>query len=302
MHHWIIKKLTLVVLISLWAISPSLTWATSTATHHTTTKTHVSAVSKKTTKSTHSASRSAHHASAKTKKTTRKKKSHKAAPIPNDRTDVANIDITTEPPRSGFISSISERLVTFVHKTVNTLRYSTYKFGGTHFDTSRGVYVLDCSDYIDNVLAAVYPAAYFDLVHTSGSDKPTTQHYYEFFSTLDNGSKDYWSRIDNVEDLEAGDILVFRYKGIGMRRGGHVMVVMDKPIRDDDIFLVRVADSAPSGHSSDTRQGRVSGIGIGTLMLKANPKTGEPFAYAWKIGARWEKNVNFAMARPMNMT
>ena len=41
-----------------------------------------------------------------------------------------------------------------------------------------------------------------------------------------------------------------------------------------------------------------SGIGIGTLQLKVNPKTGEPSAYAWKVGSCWKKNVKFAMARP----
>ena len=54
------------------------------------------------------------------------------------------------------------------------------------------------------------------------------------------------------------------------------MVVMSKPIPSDDAYLVRVADSAPSGHSQDTRQSHTSGIGIGTLLLKVNPKTGKP--------------------------
>ena len=77
------------------------------------------------------------------------------------------------------------------------------------------------------------------------------------------------------------------------------MVVMDKPIADGDGYLVRVADSAPSGHSQDTRRGRVSGIGIGTMVLKTNPDTGEPSAYAWKVGASWKSNVKIAMARPI---
>src|SRR5437867_2910214 len=34
---------------------------------------------------------------------------------------------------------ISQRLVTFVHKTMDNLRYSAYKLGGTYFDFSTGV-------------------------------------------------------------------------------------------------------------------------------------------------------------------
>ena len=51
-----------------------------------------------------------------------------------------------------FVSSIEHQLVEFVHKTVDTVRYSAYKLGGRHFDTSRGIYILDCSDYVDNIL------------------------------------------------------------------------------------------------------------------------------------------------------
>jgi len=77
---------------------------------------------------------------------------------------------------------------------------------------------------------------------------------------------------------------------------------MDKPLRSGNIFLLRIADSAPSGHSKDTRRPHASGIGIGSMLLKVNPHTARPYAYAWKIGARWETNVSFAMARPMDIS
>jgi hypothetical protein len=204
-------------------------------------------------------------------------------------------------PHFNLVSSIEHRLVQFVHKTVDGVRYTSYKLGGRKFDASRGIYVLDCSDYVDNVLEAVNPRAYWSLADTMGSDKPTTQHYYEFFSGLSEYPSYYWNKIDDVEKLEPGDILVFRKSNATHRRigGGHVMVVMNKPVFDEDAYLVRVADSAPSGHSQDTRQPHRSGIGIGTILLKVNPRTGKPNAYAWKVGSRWNQ-VNFAMARPVS--
>ena len=94
---------------------------------------------------------------------------------------------------------------------------------------------------------------------------------------------------------------MFRYRNTrGNETSGHVMIVMNKPILDEDGFLVRVSDSAPHGHSKDTRSVSHSGIGIGTLLLKVNPETDKPNAYAWKIGAHFKKNVAFAMARPVN--
>ena len=106
-------------------------------------------------------------------------------PFTND-----NTTITTHP---GFVSSIEKRLVNFVHKTVSTMRYTAYKLGGSHFDTSRGIYVLDCSTYIDNILENVHPEAYSTLMNSSGSEKPTTREYYNFFTQLTDDS-DYCNK------------------------------------------------------------------------------------------------------------
>lgn len=201
-----------------------------------------------------------------------------------------------------YYHSIEKRVVDFVYKTIDSISYSHYKMGGSQFDTSKGVYIVDCSNYVDQILQAVSPHAYMSLVNSSGSDTPTTQHYYNFFSDLSDDP--YWDRVEDVGNLRAGDIIVFRYKK--HRRSatrGHVMVVMDKPIRAGNAFLVRVADSAPARHSQDTRPAHTSGIGIGTLVLKVNPKTGRPAAYAWTAGsALWKRNVTFAMARPIDIS
>lgn len=199
-------------------------------------------------------------------------------------------------PKKGFVSSIEHRLVSFVHETVASMRYTAYKLGGSHFDTLHGIYVLDCSTYIDNILETVHPDAYSSLINSSGTEKPTTKEYYNFFTQLKDDT-DYWNKVDDVKELRPGDILVFRNKG-SRHSGGHVMVVMDTPTKEANGYAVKVADSAPSGHSQDTRARHNSGIGIGTLQLKVNPKTGEPSAYAWKVGSCWKKNVKFAMARP----
>ncbi|RDI44539.1 hypothetical protein [Aquicella lusitana] len=246
-----------------------------------------------------------HHASKKksvSKKAKRKphKKSGRPAIVANRRAAFVHPAHLEQSSSKGFFSSIEQRLISFVHNTVSTLRYSVYKLGGRRFDTSRGIYIVDCSSYVDRILQAVYPQAYSSLVDWSGSEKPTSYDYYNFFTTLSNKPQQYWTKVDDVEQLRPGDILVFRYKNaVGDETGGHVMVVMDKPIPDEDAFHIRVADSAYTGHSEDTRQARVSGIGIGTMLLKVNPDTYQPAAYAWKIGSRWKNNAYFAMARPM---
>lgn len=204
---------------------------------------------------------------------------------------------------SYLLNTTEKRLVGFVQQTVSTLNYSFYKLGGTQIDAKRGIYIVDCSTYVDHIMKSVYPNSYSHLVSWSGSQKPTTNDYYQYFTNLSERNKLlFWDNINNVNELRPGDILVFRYKNVEKRQaGGHVMIVMDKPIHNGDSFLVRVADSAAVGHSKDTRLPNRSGIGIGTLLLRTNSTTFKPTAYAWRVGSRWEYNVKIAMARPKNI-
>jgi len=217
---------------------------------------------------------------------------------------------------SSVMASLEQRVVAFVHGTVATIQYTAYKLGGQRFDPQKGVYVVDCSSFVDHVLRAVCPQAYSSLVNSSGTYNPTTKDYYHFFNQLSPEPHHYWSKVGAVKELQPGDILVFRsqptyrlahysrkrhHRKVSAEGAGHVMIVMSKPIFDTDSFEVQVADSASAGHSDDTRMPHESGIGIGTLLLKVNLKTGQPYAYAWKMDSYF-KNVKFAMARPVDMT
>ena len=303
-----LKKYILIVVASLWMVHPC--FAASTNNDTATKKQRSVTVKKKSTATTKKKSSSVKKTTKKapgvTKKTKKTKKSSRNQPnrvssIAANQHAVLMHSNHIEASSPGFVASIEHRLVEFVHKTVATLRYSVYKLGGQRFDTSRGVYILDCSSYVDRILEAIYPQAYSNLVDWTGSDKPTSYDFYNFFTSLSEKSQRYWTTVDDVEQLRPGDILVFRYKNSsGDETGGHVMIVMDKPIfNEDDAFHIRVADSASSRHSEDTRVSNVSGIGIGTMLLKVNPKTYQPSAYAWRVGSRFKNNAYFAMARPI---
>lgn len=220
-------------------------------------------------------------------------------PVTQATINTSNINHAAEPHY--FLSSIERSLVSFVRYTVSSLHYTAYKMGGTKIDESRGIYVVDCSTYVDHVMKNVYPNAYSSLTSWSGSEKPNSDDYFHYFEQLSEDSK-HWNAVDDVESLRPGDVIVFRYRNRwGKETGGHVMIVMDKPIQNGDAFLVRIADSAPTGHSMDTRQKRGSGIGIGTMMLKVNPRTSQPYAYAWNENSRFNTNVSVAMARPVDV-
>lgn len=191
-----------------------------------------------------------------------------------------------------------QKLASFVVKTVSSLRYSVYKLGGNRFDLAGGVYIIDCSSYVDHMLNVVSPKAYSSLVDSTGTNHPTSRHYYQFFNSLSAAPKNYWNKIRAVSQLQPGDILVFCYKHMsGHAAPGHVMIVVDKPVKEGEKYIVSVADSACAAHSNDTRS--KSGVGIGKMALKVDPSTDKPVAYAWKEGSNWKDNVNFAMGRPV---
>ena len=188
-------------------------------------------------------------------------------------------------------------LVDLAKKTINTSSYSRYKLGGNQFDLTKGIYIIDCSAYVDHLLKAAFPKAYDSLVSAMGSQTPNSKDYYNFFVGLNHNPNPYWSQVNNVDQLHPGDILVFT-KNRSSRASGHIMVVVSKPTPQADGYLIKVADSSPYKHSKDTREAsKATGIGMGTLAIKAGP-TGQPNAYAWKAGSSWNHSVKFAMARP----
>jgi cell wall-associated NlpC family hydrolase len=222
------------------------------------------------------------------------KRNHKSSSSYRESIKLAIADIPEESAQ--FAKELKHgvaNLAGMVNKTLENMHYTHYQMGGSKFDQSHGIYITDCSGYVNRLLNQVNPAAYFSLVRGTGSSRPNTEDFYNFFNNLAFRSTQHWRKVDDASSLEAGDILVFRHGW----HGGHVMVVMNKPIRHNDVLEVRVADSASSGHSRDTRPAHVSGIGVGTMLIKVTPGN-QPAAYAWRVGAPWER-VRFAMGRPL---
>lgn len=199
-------------------------------------------------------------------------------------------------------SATGKRIVTYVDNFMSSLRYTTYRSGDRIFDTMHGIFELDCSHYVDHILQNACPNAYHSLVSSTGSTSPDSQNYFDFFNRLSTHMKNDWNAVDDAKQLQAGDVLVFRYlNASGYSSSGHVMMVMGKPVIKNDNLFVRVSDSAEASHSNDTRAGHSSGVGIGTMVLKVNPTTGRPTAYAWDVDSRWQNRVEFAMARPVEI-
>ncbi len=212
---------------------------------------------------------------------------------------------TAEPVAAAKIADpdATNPLVKLVNRTIRDNHYSTYRLGGTYFNLTRGVFIIDCSGYLDKLLQAAEPQAFQQVVKASGTARPNSLSYFNFIKKLPLYTpKQNWYRITKVSELTPGSVLIFRYKNLyGRRAGGHVMIIVSKPKvykNNSHEYIVRVADSTPFPHSRDTRNGRRCGIGEGTMLLHVN-NAGYPNGYAWSVGAHFEHEMKYAMAQPL---
>lgn len=210
---------------------------------------------------------------------------------PNDVPDALAASAATPSSRA-----VLER----VDDALNALTYTIWELGAESLDAATGVYVTDCSGYVNRMVEDAAPLAYDSLLERQQTSRPRSKDYYYLIHSIPYGKTRYhWTRVKSVLDLRPGDILVWRYADQTTSTTGHVMVVVGMPEADPrgaDVIRIRVSDSAKSDHSDDNRAPDGSGVGAGVIQLRYKLGTGVPLNYAWRIGGRWQTNY-FAMGR-----
>jgi hypothetical protein len=150
-----------------------------------------------------------------------------------------------------------------------------------------GVFVTDCSGFVNFVVGRAAPASYRSLRTARATDRPTSWDY----SLGLRRSVRSWSRVPHVADVRPGDVIAWTRPPDS--RAGHVMVIASAahPIGTRR-WALDVIDSTSVPHGrADTRRhdhrngpastnGRPSGVGRGTIGLLVDA-TGRPVAYLW---------------------
>lgn len=102
----------------------------------------------------------------------------------------------------------------------------------------------------------------------------------------------------------AGDYLAYQYKNVNKPTTGHLVILAGRPIRRRTkakgrvVWTVRVADSARTGHSYDTRKNchnHACGVGFGTMQFETY-RSGKLRGFQWSVGRRKSFNVLSLMA------
>jgi hypothetical protein len=170
---------------------------------------------------------------------------------------------------------------------VSSMRATAYTHKTT-IEAAAGKFEFDCSGFVGYVLAQSQPRALAEL-RAATKKRPLAKHFVTFFQNLPEHSA--WRRIERVQDLEPGDMIAWlRPADVVTKNTGHVMIVRERPVRDEqhpDVWGVQIIDSTAVPHGKgDSRKARgLTGLGTGEVLLIVDD-SGVPIGYRWSRGTK----------------
>jgi len=214
--------------------------------------------------------------------------------------DVAGVegesDALPEDPLPGS-SGNSAALLTAAMRVLETMSGTSYSH---RTRVSNGEYDLDCSGFLDYLLARVNPPALAELRSLSVK-RPLAKHYVAVLALAE--PKQHWSRVPSVAALAPGDLIAWdKPDDVTSSNTGHVMLVFAAArLEGDRKWTVPIIDSSASPHGAqDARHTRhTTGIGRGTIVLETDAN-GSPVAYRWspgKASRRHETHIELGRIR-----
>jgi hypothetical protein len=176
-------------------------------------------------------------------------------------------------PATAHIHEEARRILHGLHETVYQHK--------TEIDEAEGVYRCDCSGLGIYILSQTVAKDDPRGPLGDGKVRPRAMHFYEAFAQAktqaDGGGR--WQRIERIVDARPGDIIGWRREIVVPGNSGHVVIVDEQPVAEDDgLVRVVIIDSTTRPQVDDTRGEGESGVGRGTMWFKADDE-GRPVAY-----------------------
>jgi hypothetical protein len=203
-------------------------------------------------------------------------------------------------------SRAGDRVIALIGTIEQTLRETAYAHT-TRVDAKRGTYIFDCSGMASWVLRRAARRAHAAVLHQSSGGRPLARDFYWSIKRTPIGRDGYgWQRVARVNEAMPGDVIAWLKPAIlRSPNTGHVAFVVEPPVPVPDLpngYLLRIADASSYQHQDDSRaeSGR-TGYGTGTILVLADPNTGEPSAYGWfGLQSRWVLESKIAIGRPLH--
>jgi hypothetical protein len=186
------------------------------------------------------------------------------------------------------------RILTCIQKT-------GYKHA-TQIDETKGVYFCDCSGFVGYVLNRTVGKDDRKGPFHDGRKRPTAMEYEKFFAAAPSktGGNGRWQQIDRLADARPGDVIAWRHDVPKPGNTGHVVIVDDRPVLEQD-GLVRVAviDSTTLPSNDLTGDKGKSGIGRRTMWFTIG-KEGQPLGYVRGSRAAKAKIESISIGRALS--
>ena len=154
-------------------------------------------------------------------------------------------------------------------RILNSIQSTVYQHN-TEIDEKAGTYRCDCSGFVGYVLNRT--TAKDDPTGPLGDKKkrPLAMDYEKFFENTParNGGDGRWQQVVKLVDARPGDVIAWRHETPKPGNTGHVVIVDQRPIVEEDgLVRVVVIDSTTKPQVDDTRAKGTSGVGRGSMWF-----------------------------------
>jgi len=207
--------------------------------------------------------------------------------------DVPRADRAANPASRG-IHEEAVRILDSIQKTKYEHR--------TQINEEKGEYYCDCSGLVGYVLNRTVGQDGTGALG-DGRKRPLAMDYEKFFAAAPTKrSKDKaarWQRIERLADARPGDVIAWRHEVPKPGNTGHVIIVHERPVLEDD-GLVRVVyiDSTTLQQSDDSRPDGVTGVGRGTMWFHIDGE-GRPVSHIRGERKAEPKKEAISIGRPL---
>ena len=195
-------------------------------------------------------------------------------------------------------SFASHEIYTEAAKILETMHETHYDHKMS-IDEKQGSYSLDCSGFVSYILQKKAPLALSVLPIDKHYTRVRAQNFYDYFKRLQKESTfTYWIPIQSMRELQAGDILAWKYDpSLQKKDTGHVVIASEKPVLEEpNLYRIRVIDSSNGKHANDTRAKESNGIGSGDMWFRVD-ENDYPIGIYWSSKDKKESQHPIAMGR-----
>jgi CHAP domain len=165
-------------------------------------------------------------------------------------------------------------------RVLNSVKLTEYRHK-TDIDEKKGAYYCDCSGFVGYVLNRTVAKDDTKGPFHDGRKRPLARDYEKGFAKAPEKEdrKVGWQQVTRLTDARPGDVIAWRHEKPKPNNTGHVVIVDQTPVVEEDgLIRVGVIDSTTLP-SSDLAGGKgKSGIGRRTMWFTVD-KDGEPKGY-----------------------